>query len=82
VQGLGQARDWGLLNLRTFDIVDYDIPEKVETGDSTWIIPGSPPPPHFTHPTTTSMILSVCLATCLSCNREPSLCSSVASCLQ
>lgn len=40
LQGLAKAQTHGLLNMQTFDISDYEMYEKVENGDSTWILPG------------------------------------------
>ncbi len=39
-QGLAHANCQGLLDFRTFDLEDYDFHERVENGDSTWILPG------------------------------------------
>lgn len=39
-QGLAKARTEGLLEMDTFDMTDYETYEKVENGDSTWILPG------------------------------------------
>lgn len=40
VQGIALARDTGILVLSAFDLDDYEFHERVENGDSTWIIPG------------------------------------------
>ena len=41
LQGLANARCQRLLDFRSFDLDDYDFHERVENGDSTWIVPGT-----------------------------------------
>ena len=41
LQGLAHAKCQNLLDFRTFDLDDYEVHERVENGDSTWIVPGN-----------------------------------------
>lgn len=41
LQGLAKAKSTGLLDIKSFDIADFETYEKVENGDSTWILPGT-----------------------------------------
>ena len=41
MQGLYQAHQVGLLNFGTFNLEHFEYFEKVENGDSTWIVPGN-----------------------------------------
>ena len=43
MQGLYQAHQVGLLNFGTFNLEHFEYFEKVENGDSTWIVPGNIP---------------------------------------
>ena len=40
LQGLAHAQRSSLLDAKTFDLDDYEYHERVENGDSTWIVPG------------------------------------------